>query len=378
MLNKKMRDILTEMEQKHAAARQAQKVKDFAKAKELVSEIQQLQDEYELEEKLFMQEQKKSQNGKAAGAGTEMKACGFVAMAKLLTKGKKLNDAEKALLYGDDGAETPKENDENLLVPEDVQVAINEARRSYKSAKDYVTVIPVATLSGSMNFETGEPAGLVDFEDGDVLNEENEPTFDIKKWAIKFKGKLIKIGRILLGAEKAGLMAYLNKWFIKNAVVSENKDIFDCLKEGKETVSFADWKALKSHINKKLDPSALIDGVIITNQDGFDILDSAEDKNGRPILTPNPKDETIKMFKGLEIAVFANAQLPSTASGAPVFVGDTRSGCFFMEKQGLEFAVSEHRYFDQNTNALRVIEGYDTLQADADAYFYGELKLPTA
>ena len=46
----------------------------------------------------------------------------------------------------------------------------------------------------------------------------------------------------------------------------------------------------------------------------------------------------------------------------------------FIEKNGLEFASSEHVFFKKNQLALRVIEGFDVFQADADAYLYGTIK----
>ena len=53
-----------------------------------------------------------------------------------------------------------------------------------------------------------------------------------------------------------------------------------------------------------------------------------------------------------------------------MFVGATDAGCDFMDKDGLEFATSEHYAFNKNQTTLRVLEGYDTVQTDVNAYSY--------
>jgi len=262
---------------------------------------------------------------------------------------------------------------ENYLIPEDVNLAIRELRKTYVSAKDIITVIPTDTLSGSFNFESGTPSGLTSLDDGDDVNATGQPTFAPKTFAIKLFGKLIPISNILKGVEKGGLMAYINKWFVKNAVITENAAIFTALKANKVLKAIVGWSAFKSSINKDLDPSALIGGVIVTNQTGFDVLDNELDGQGKPILSNNIADATKKMFNGLPIKVFPNAQLANVGGKAPIFYGNLEAGAYFMDKNGLQFAVSDQFLFGKNQTAFRVIEGFDVIQADTDAYIYGTI-----
>jgi HK97 family phage major capsid protein len=232
-------------------------------------------------------------------------------------------------------------------------------------------------LTGSVNYEDGAPAGLTDFEDGEAIDEEEKPKFVRKTFTIGWKGKLIPISRILAGAEKAGLLTYLNRWFVKNAVISENKAIFGKLKSGYNDgtpKAVAGWGALKSSINKDLDPSCKLNGVIATNQSGFDCLDSEKFDDGRHVLQANPANPTEKLFQGLPVKVYPDAQLPNIdATHFPIFYGDTKAGCTFVEHQNLEFSVSEHYLFGKNQNCLRVVEGFDTMSTDTTAYIYGSL-----
>lgn len=360
-MNKKMREILNRIKDMTAQARLEQDKGNIEKASEILDSIKSLRTEYENEKALYEEEKGNVNPEKAA----ENKADGFAVMAKMSLK-KPLTDAENALVTG--GA-----SGENYLVPEDVDTTIRELRKSYVSAKDYVTVIPTSSLSGSMVYEKGTPSGLDNFTDGDDLSEEDGVSFETKKWAIKFFGKIFPVSNILLGSEKAGLVAYLNRWFVKNAIISENTEIFTALKKGKTAKEYKGLTALSSAVNKDLDPSALIGGVIITNQSGFDIMDSEVDAVGRPMLTKDLANPTQKRFKGLNIIVFPDAQLPNETKGSPIFVGDIKSGITMISKQGLEFDTSEHVFFKKNQNAMRVIEGFDVFQADGDAYLYGTL-----
>ena len=368
-MNKKMREILAKINSLTAQAREKQNSGDTAGATEILSQIDELKSEYEVEKRLYEAERDEIP---AEPQPKDTKANGFVAMVKAALR-RPLSAAENALISG-----TGAESGENFLVPEDVDTTIRELRQTYVSAKEYTTVIPTKSLTGSFVYEKGGTCELTDFEDGSEISTADNPTFEQKKWAIKFLGKIIPVSRILLGAEQAGLTAYLNRWFVKGAITSENKKIFAALKDKKEAKTYKGLIEMGSSINRDLDPSALIGGVIITNQNGFDIMDSEKDAVGYPILTKDLANPTIRRFKGLPIVVFPTKQLPDEEGGSPVFIGDTKAGIMFIDKTGLEFASSEHVFFKQNQLALRVIEGFDVFQADPDAYLYGTIKAADA
>lgn len=370
-MNKKMRELQALIAQKSQEAQKCleEETKDVSKAEALLDEVDELQKELDLEARL--EAAKKA--GVPAGAEGQPaadepeKADGFQAVAKALN-GQPMTEAEKALVTGG-------ESGENFLIPEDVRLAINELRKTYVSAKSIVNVETTGSLTGSVNYERGETTGLMDFSDGDAIDITDQPSFERKTFSIQFRGKLIPVSRILLGAEKAGLLGYINRWFLRSAIYSENNDIFNGLKNGYNggaPKAVAGWKGLKKSINADLDPSCKLQGVIVTNQSGFAALDEEEDNNGRPILQPNPANPTEKLFQGLPVRVFPDAQLPNIdGTHFPIIYGDTKAGLTFVEKDSLEFATSEHYGFNKNQNYLRVIEGYDVMSTDTSAYIYG-------
>lgn len=310
----------------------------------------------------------------------QAKPTGASVMLKMM-RGVALSEQEraivdKALISGDNAA-----SGENYIVPTDVLTEIRELRKSYVSALDLVNVIPVETLTGSTTFESGTPSGLTAYDDGDDIATETDPTFVQKAWKIGWHGKIIPVSRVL-GTAAAGLRAYLNRWFVRNAVISENAKIFAALKSGYASgapKAIAGWKALKKSITEDLDPSCLINGVIATNQSGFACLDAEEDADGRPILQNNPANPTEKLFQGLPIKVYPNAQLASIdATHFPLIFGDTHAGIDFMDYKDLLFETSEHYLFGKNQNALRVLEGFDVVTADTGAYIYASFSATPA
>ena len=361
-MNKQMRDLMGKIEAKRKEAQELlDKGGKAEETKAVLAEIKDLQGQYEVAKELYDAEKATVPEG----TKPEGKEDGFAVIAKLLRK-KSLTEAENALISGDNAADG-----ENYLIPEDVDVTIRELRKKYVSAKSLLTNMSTESLAGSFVFESGTPVGLTSFDDGDDIPAETNPTFTQKKFAIGLMGKLIPISNILRGAEKAGLMQYINNWFVKNAIISENSKIFTVLKTGKTAKAIKGLQALKTSLNKDLDPSVLYDAVIVTNQTGFDAMDSETDAIGRPMLAANITNPAQMTFNGVPIVVFPDAQLANVSSKAPIFYGSLKAGAYYIEKMGLEFAVSEHALFGKNQTALRVIEGFDVIQADTDAYIYG-------
>lgn len=384
-MNAKMKAILAKMREKHAAARAAQTDGDHEKATSLLGEFKELQREFNTEKELYEAEKAMVPNfseleGKAKAGFEGATENGFTLIGKVL-RGKRLEDKEMDILTGRNSEAgkalvTGGSQGENLLIPEDVRLTITELRKQYRSAKELVTVIPTASLTGSFNFEEGAPAGLQAFDDGSEIDATDAPKFVKKTYTIKLFGKLLPISNILTQIEQAGLLAYINKWFVKNAIVTENKSIFNAVKTGTPK-SIKGLAELRKAINKDLDPDAMIGARIVTNQTGFAAMDEETDKNGRPLLQPDPTQPTTMLYKGYPVDYFSDTQLPNLTGGkAPLLFGSLDAADYFMDMLGYQFAVSEHHYFGTNQNCMRLIEGFDNFLADKDVYFYGAYEPP--
>lgn len=308
---------------------------------------------------------------------TKENANAIRAMIKKVT-GHKLTEAENALILPSITNPTGT-NGEGYILPEDVRTLINKKIRQYKSLRDVLGYMPVGALTGSFpveNFET--VTGLVDFADGTDGTDSDDIKFTNVKFALAEKAAFIKLSNTLLNLTDNALINYIVEVFARKAVVTENAMALATLKKGKTVKGIADWKALKSSINKDLDPAALYGTVIVTNQDGFDVLDSALDSTGRPVLQPNPTNPTESLFKGYPIKIYSNTMLKTNNGKAPIIYGNLSEGAKFVDLNGqVAFATSSEAGFMSNTTIARLIEFLDVVQCDSSdkCYVYGELTI---
>lgn len=273
-------------------------------------------------------------------------------------------------------------NGEGYILPQDIRTQIEEKKREYKSLRTVVGYIETTALTGSLPIEDFETLSeLIDFTDGTNLDDSgNEIKFANAKFSLKEKGALIKLSNTLLSMTDNNLIAYIVKIFAKKAVLTENKMILAALQSNKTVKDLSDYKALKSSINKDLDPAVYGSMGIVTNQDGFDFLDSQLDTTGRPILQPNPANPTQKLFAGYPIEVFSNSMLQTTGGKAPIFYGSLVDGVQVVDNGSLAFATSSDAGFTSNTTLARVIEFIDVIQSDKSdkCYVYGEFIISVA
>ncbi len=279
---------------------------------------------------------------------------------------KPLTDFENALLLPTGTGSNPDGTyNEGYILPQDIQTKIRERVREYKSLRTVCGHLTTTALTGSFPVENLDSmAGLVDFTDGTDFTESYDFKFDKIFFSLKEKGALIQLSNTLLALTDNDLMAYVVDIFAKKAVITENTMAVAALNKGKTVKNLANWQALRSSINKDLDPASLYNTVIATNQDGFDYLDSSLDTNGRPILQPDVTNPTVKRFMGYPVHVFSNAMLPTKNGNAPVYYGNLEEGVKFVEMNLMSFATSKEAGFTRNTTYASMIELLDVVKND--------------
>lgn len=303
--------------------------------------------------------------------GEEFRKLHTKAFLNLIRK-KPLTQEMKDALSSQTGA------DGGYLIPQDINTRINELKRQYKSAKMCcTTVYTTGTKTGSFVYEDlSTLTELVDMTEGGALDQTAQPKWRQVSYSVKDKGTLLPIPNTLLQDEDAQLVEYIARWFAKKALRTENKAVFTTLNTGKTPKDLADWKALKRSVNKDLDPLISASAYFCTNQDGYDVLDSALDGVGRPVLQPDPTQPSRMLFLGKIVHVFSNAELASTAGKAPIFYGSMVDGATFVDRGVYSIDTSTDFLFGSNMTAIRVIERFDVIQTDTDAYQVGALAIP--
>lgn len=256
------------------------------------------------------------------------------------------------------------------LVPEDVRTAINEYRRSFVSLKDHVDVRSVVVPSGSEVYEkTSQLTGLTNITELGEIQEMNAEVFERITYKVKDFGGILPVSRFLLQDSPENLLAYLGKWFMKKQVVTENKEIIAVLKTlTKKAITKVD--EIKEAFNVTLDPIFLDNTKVLTNQSGFNILDSLKDKNGNYLLQPVVTDPTKRTLFGKEVIVLSDTHLPNEAANKfPLYVGDLKEAVRVYELNELEIKSTDvgGKSFTRNSYDTRLITRFDVKAVDKEA-----------
>ncbi len=272
-----------------------------------------------------------------------------------------------------------EDEDGGLLVPEDVQTAINQYKRSLPQLETLIEVVPVSTASGSRVFEklaTMTPFANITDDTADI-DEMDHPKFEALTYAVKKYAGWLPVPNDLLKDSDQNIIQYLRNWIARKSIVTRNTLILDILTAG-TPATFADYKDIKKAINKTLDPMIAANAVIVTNQDGFHYLDTLEDSAGKPLLQVDITQPTRKLFAGKPIVVVSNSVLKTTETTtkkAPIFVGDFKEAIVMFERQGYQIDTTNvgGTAFRKDRTEIRVIEREDIKARDTGAFVYGEI-----
>ncbi|WP_427340643.1 phage major capsid protein [Caloranaerobacter sp. DY30410] len=294
-------------------------------------------------------------------------------------RGKKLTAEEWNIIETKNALTESIDADGGLLVPQDVQTAINQYKRALPDLTRLINVIPVTTLSGSRVFEkiaTMTPFANITDDTADI-DDMGSPQFEKVSYTIKKYAGWMPIPNDLLKDSDQNILDYLSKWIARKSVVTRNTLILNLLGTLTKT-SFADYKAIKKAINVTLDPMLSAGAVILTNQDGFQYLDTLEDTNGKPLLQTDITKPSKKMFAGKTVIVVPNTVLATkgtTTKKAPMIVANFTDLITMFERQGHQIASTNigGTAFRKDRTEIRVIEREDVKLIDTAAAVYGEV-----
>lgn len=320
------------------------------------------EEERELEKKMeSRKESEKVENRK----GNELEVQ-YRAIAKHLM-GQELTTEERASVnVGNNGA----------ILPEEFVNQLQVLTKGFPSLKRYTHVIPVKSNTGKMPISQGSTTRKLAKLATDTELVKEQITTTPVEFAVEDYGKITPIENSVL--EDAGVDVFnglLAPDFAECAVNTENAEIIAIVKDNAVAgASGTDHKAITKTLNTKVLPSLKAQTVIITNQDGYDYLDGLVDGNQRPLLSDSLAVEGGKTFKGREVVVLDNADLPEVTAGKkPFYIVNLYALVKFFDRKGIEIATSKEAGFTYNQTFVRVVERFDVVKGDARCAFFVEL-----
>lgn len=380
-MNKKMKELLAKIESKTALAKSYMEDgegKDVERANAIISEIDDLQKEYDTEQKLY-ELSKKDNGSKVTELGTKAKTDdepvdstkAFADMARCGFKTK--------------GMSENVDEDGGYIVPEDIQTRINSYRDAEFSLLSLVDSETVSTNKGSRTYQKkADVTGFAEFEEGGEISELATPKFERITYNIKDYGGFMPVPNNLLSDSDANITNTLTKWIGTNSMATANRLILALLAT-KGEIAIDGIKGIKGVLNKTLGQAYKSTSAIVTNDDGLDWLDNLEDKNGRPLLNPDPTDSAkLQLRCGatvVPIKVIPNKTLMSNGTKVPMIIGDLKEAVKYWDRQQTSIktsdvaSIGEYNAFAQNSTLFRAIEREDITAKDFDAFVYGYINV---
>lgn len=307
--------------------------------------------------------------------------------------GHDMSAAQHKILYDAltiGGGSTPGE-DGGFLVPEEIDHAIHEYSRAVMPLADLFGQMTVNSNSGWFPVATNPSKGMTKMgSEVTQITTSEQPEFKRVSYALSTYADWLPISNELASDEVSNLFGYISNFYARKYVLTRNElalAALDKLTAGAIKKTDDALALLKTALNVELDPEISVLSTILTNQSGFNYLDSLKDDNGRPLLMPDPTQSTGYLFKGRPVKVASNAVLPNrtvTDTGAtkgdyyPIYVGNFEQYATLFTRQALELASTDvgGSAFRTNSIEVRGIARLDCQIFDAAAAVKKEVFIP--
>ncbi|MBI6053003.1 phage major capsid protein [Clostridium perfringens] len=367
---KKIDELLRQKENLKGEVRTLMGENKIDEAESKMAEVRMLDKQIALEQELDEEEEREveqeleTRKNNEKGGDNMDKNLEYRAISKYLS-GKELTQEERTSVnVGNSGA----------ILPEGFVNQVEVLRKGFPSLKQYCHVIPVKTNTGKMPISEGVTNRKLAKLSTDTEMVKEMITTKPIEYAVEDYGKIIPVENSVL--EDAGVDFYnsvLAPEFAECEVGSENDEIITLLKANKTEFEGTDYKAIAKCINTKVVPSLQAGLVIITNQDGYDYLDQLVDGNGRPALSDSLAVEGGKTYKGKEVIVLANEDLPNNSDKVPFYIVNLRALVKFFDRKEIEVAKSTEAGFTLNQTFVRLVKRFDVVKGDTRACFLVEI-----
>lgn len=283
---------------------------------------------------------------------------------------------------------SPAGEDGGFLAPVDFDNKIRELMRAYVDLGNYVNVEDVTTLTGWRvieQFAAAQPLTETVTElnvkgDGD---EGESPKFNKVDYSLREFSDFLRVGNNLMQDTPINLMTYLSKWFSKKVILTHNSLVLTKINAitGTAVADYKDTlKAIKTVLNKTLDPAFSASATIFTNQSGLDLMDQLDDGTGRPLLQPDPSNATQFRVKGRPVVWLSDAHWANMSgpARARIAIGDGREYLTIFRRNGFEFASTNigGSAWRSNSSEVRGIARLDQEEVDTGAMTVLKVTLP--
>lgn len=383
-MNKKMRELLAKIESKQALAKgyTEGENKDLAKAKEILDEIDKLQEEYEVEKRLFENEKESAKLNEEDVAKIE-KNIADKKEDKETSSTKAFAKAVKTMV--DKTLNEGVAESGGYTVPEDIVTKVERLRETKESLVDLVSVKKVTTNKGQETFKKrSQITGFTSIGEGGKIPKTGKIQFSRVKWEVTKYGGYMPVTNELLEDSDEDIESFMTEWLADESRVTRNNIILAVIAE-KDQTELNGLDDIKNALNVTLGSKFKSTSKIVTNDDGLQYLDTLKDNDGKYLLQPNPADPMqLRLSAGattVPLKVFSNDTIPTKEGKIPFIIGDLKEGIKFYDRRQISLLASQVasvgtgddalNAFEEDLTLIRGIEREDAEMRDEEAFVNG-------
>lgn len=370
-MTKKQRELQAQINTKLAEVKGLREAEnpDAEAIKKGLDEVDDLQALYDLEERAELAG-KKSVPTTPVVTPEAKKADGIKALADAArARFKNMNEGTPA-----DGGYT---------VPEDILTRVNEFKQARFNLATLIDHETVTTNSGSRTYKSrAQHTGFAKVGEGGKIGKTAAPKFERQTYKIQKYAGFLPVTNELLDDSDAAIAQTIIEWLGEEGVATDNAEII-ALVNSLEATPIAGINDIKKVITKTL---ALFRNTakIITNSDGILYFDTLVDKDGKPLLSPDPT-KPMEMYlsvgsRRIPLVEVPNEILPTAEGGkVPVWMGDLYEFMKKFDRKQLTISQSDvavlgdFNAYEQDMTLFRGILRADYKTKDASALVRGEL-----
>lgn len=394
-MNKKMRELLTKINEKKEEVRNLADSGKIEEAKAAKKELQDLQETFDLLKDLEDEAFSNAAGAILGGDGKELTPAdedpGLNAAAKAE---KEFADAYRAGFPKNDMSEGVLA-DGGYTVPEAIETRIRERRDATMSLRQEVEVVPVKTKSGSRTYKKrSQKTGFSKVGEGAAIGKKNTPQFERLNWSIDKYAGYFPVTDELIEDSDANITQTLTDWIGDEARVTDNNLIIAAVEAAIATpTELEDLDGIKKALNVTLGQAFKATSKIYTNDDGLQWVDTLKDGNDRYLLSPNPSDPAQPYLSAgatkCRIVVLPNEEFPSNTETAgkrviPFWIGDLKEAIALFDRKKTTVKLTDTasagqlNAFEQDLTLVRAILREDVEVKDTAALVRGQITIDDA
>lgn len=391
-MNKKMRELLTKIENKQNLAKgyMEGENKDVEKAKEILKEIEKLKEEYEVEKAIF--ESEKETNKLSEEDANEVKnKIADNKEEKQDDTTKEFSEAVKTMVNKTLNEGTAESG--GYTVPEDISTKVEKLRETKESLRDEITVKTVNTNAGQETYKTrGQATGFGAIEEGGKIPKAGAPKFSRLSWKVTKYGGYMPATNELIEDSDENVEGLMTEWLADESRATWNNLILAIIAKKAQT-KLEGLDDIKKVLNITLGSLFKSTSKIITNDDGLQYLDTLKDSDGKYLLQPNPVNPMqLRLCAGattVPVKAYSNETIPTKNGKIPFIIGDLKEAIKGYDRKQLTLMASQVatvgsgdealNAYEEDLTLIRAIMRLDTEMRDEKAFVNGyiEVKTPT-